>query len=247
MKKLLPIQVEIRSHSSDEKSALYSRFFKTAPGQYGEGDAFLGLTVPQTRSFVKKHITNMTLPNVTTLLESPYHEERLAGALSLVHFAKHHTYSTQELGEFYVKHTFGINNWDLIDVSSPHIIGPYLHDVLSPAEKDEFIHSHITSPNIWKVRIVLLASFYYIQQGDATLTVNLVKQTFTNRNDLIQKAGGWMLREVGKRVDRSILVDFLKHHAHEMPRTMLRYSIEHLGPSERAHYMAAARSSRVAQ
>jgi 3-methyladenine DNA glycosylase AlkD len=245
MKKLLPIQVELRSHASSEKASLYSRFFKTGPGQYGEGDVFLGLTVPTTRSCVKKHIRSMKLSDSTTLLESPYHEERLAGVLSLVHFSTHHTYSTREVAECYLKNVQHINNWDLVDVSSGYIIGPYLSEVLTPIEKDTFVKEYITSPNIWKVRIVLLASLYFIMRRDATLTLELVGQTMNHKHDLIHKASGWMLREVGKRVSQSQLLSFLDEHAHHMPRTMLRYSIEHLTPTMRTHYMKMSETAQT--
>jgi 3-methyladenine DNA glycosylase AlkD len=134
---------------------------------------------------------------------------------------------------FYIKHLAHVNNWDLVDTSAGYIVGEYLHerprDVLFTLAKNE---------NVWQRRVAIVSTFNFIMKGDPSTTILIAEELLHDKHDLIQKAVGWMLREVGKRVDRKVLLDFLDNHAHEMPRTMLRYSLEHLPPEQRAHYMA---------
>jgi 3-methyladenine DNA glycosylase AlkD len=235
---LLPIQKALRAQTDTEKVAVFARFFKTGPGQYGEGDLFLGLKVPITRGIVKSYINEMTLERVAQLLESPYHEERLAAVLTLVSFAKHQTHPIKALATFYLAHMHGINNWDLIDVSSSQIIGPYLFDILTEKDRQVFLANSLRSDNIWSVRVAVLACFYGLRRGGVNEALDVATQLRNHPHDLIHKAVGWMLREVGKQVGREILLTYLDLHAHELPRTTLRYAIEHLDASTRKRYMA---------
>ena len=220
-----------------EKIKIYQGFFKTSKGEYGEGDVFLGLTVPQTRGLVKKYAPTMTLDDVDILLADKHHEVRLAGVLILVYFAQQKIYPLKELARFYMQHVPGINNWDLIDTSSEHIIGPYIQHELTHEERVDFITQCMASSNLWINRIIVLASFHQIKQGNAKLTIYIAERMLSHKHDLIHKAIGWMLREVGKRCSLEELRGFLDQYAREMPRTMLRYAIEKMSPEERQKYM----------
>lgn len=231
------IKEEILALKNPEKIKIYQGFFKTGQGEYGEGDVFLGLTVPQTRGLVKKYAPTMTLDDVDTLLADKHHEVRLAGVLILVYFAQQKIYSLKELARFYMQHVSGINNWDLIDTSSEHIIGPYIQHELAHEERVDFITQCIASSNLWINRIIVLASFHQIKQGNGKLTIYIAERMLSHKHDLIHKAIGWMLREVGKRCSLEELRGFLDQYAQEMPRTMLRYAIEKMSPEERQKYM----------
>ncbi len=229
---------EMFSRENPERARLSQRFFKTGKGEYGEGDIFLGLTVPQTRGLVKKYAPDMTLNDVDTLLADKHHEIRLAGVLILVYFGQKKKYPLKELARFYMQHVSGINNWDLIDTSSEHIIGPYIQHELSHEERVDFITQCIASSNLWINRIIVLASFYQIKQGNAKLTIYIAERMLTHKHDLIHKAIGWMLREVGKRCSIEELRGFLDQYAPKMPRTMLRYAIEKMDETERKKYLS---------
>jgi 3-methyladenine DNA glycosylase AlkD len=153
------IQKDLRSKADAKKSALLARFFKTGPGEYAEGDKFLGLTVPMTRAIIKKYAHDATLDDVDQLIKSEYHEERLTALLILVFFAKHNKYSMSVLGKFYMSHVQYINNWDLVDLSSPHIIGPYVCDYMAHDERKQFIDDCIASAHLWTVRIIVIVAF----------------------------------------------------------------------------------------
>ncbi len=234
---MIPIISEIHSMRNPEKIKIYQGFFKTSKGEYGEGDVFLGLTVPQTRGLVKKYAPTMTLDDVDILLADKHHEVRLAGVLILVYFAQQKIYPLKELARFYMQHVPGINNWDLIDTSSEHIIGPYIQHELTHEERVDFITQCMASSNLWINRIIVLASFHQIKQGNAKLTIYIAERMLSHKHDLIHKAIGWMLREVGKRCSLEELRGFLDQYAREMPRTMLRYAIEKMSPEERQKYM----------
>jgi 3-methyladenine DNA glycosylase AlkD len=229
---------EIHSLKNPEKIDIYQGFFKTGKWEYGEGDVFLGLTVPQTRGLVKKYAPEMTLEDADVLLADKHHEIRLAGVLILVYFAQKKKYPLKELARFYMQHVSGINNWDLIDTSSEHIIGPYIQHELSHEERVDFITQCIASSNLWINRIIILASFHQIKQGNGKLTIYIAERMLTHKHDLIHKAVGWMLREVGKRCSVDELRGFLDQYAPKMPRTMLRYAIEKMGEAERKKYLS---------
>lgn len=190
-----------------------------------------------TRKVVQSYIAEASFETVEVLLESEYHEERLAGVLILVEWAKKKKVPITELARFYMQHRECINNWDLVDTSAEHIIGPYIESRLTHAEGVSFIESCISSEHLWTNRIIILASFYQIKHGNESLTFSLVPRFLSHPHDLIHKACGWMLREVGKRVSEEKLCEFLDTYSTKMPRTMLRYAIERLDMETKIQYM----------
>lgn len=228
------IQAALRAQIDPAKAAFYPRFFKTKPGQYGEGDKFLGVSVPKTRSAIKPFHT-LPLAEAKQLLQSEWHEDRLAALLILVwQYPRADVVKQQEIYEFYLSHSDRINNWDLVDCSAEHIIGPYLNN---RPEKMTVLTRLAKSESLWERRIAMLATFHYIKQGRADEALTIIDILLHDDQDLIRKATGWMLREIGKRVNRSVLTAYLDQHAHNMPRTTLRYAIEHLSPEQKLHYM----------
>lgn len=174
---------------------------------------------------------------VETLLQSKYHEERLAGVLLLAGFAKNKTFSVGQICHFYMEHAACVNNWDLVDVSSEPIIGPYLAE-LPKEQRTDFVERCIATPHLWTNRMIIIATFYDIKQGKAKSIFAIAPRFFTHPHDLIHKATGWMLREAGKRVSEEQLCEFLDTHTKNMPRTMLRYAIERLDEPKRKTYLA---------
>lgn len=208
-----------------------SRFFKTGPGEYGEGDVFLGVRVPQTRAVVRRH-RGMSFDEIDGLLDDPVHEHRLAGLLLLVDAARR---DPEEAATRYLAavRRGRVDNWDLVDSSSEHLLGGWLYD------RDRSLLDELAaSPVLWERRVAVLATFAFIKKGDASTTLALAERLLDDSHDLMHKAVGWMLREVGKRVSRETLLGFLDAHAARMPRTMLAYATEHLPPEQRAHYRA---------
>ena len=233
---LVELQKDLRYHSQPERAVNSQRFFKTGPGEYGEGDQFLGITVPNTRLIAKKYI-DLPLKELEELLSSPWHEERLTALHIMVYrFNKSDEETQKELYEFYLMHTHRINNWDLVDTSARDIVGGYIyaHQELLP-RLDQLSRSKL----LWERRIAIIATFYFLGKGEPDITIMLSEALLHDTEDLIHKAVGWMLREAGKRCGEDVLLDFLNQHAYEMPRTMLRYSIEHLSESTRQKYLRA--------
>lgn len=220
---------ELTSLKNEEKIPIYQNFFKTGKGQYGEGDIFYGLTVPQQRKLAKKY-KDIPLNDVKKLLNHKVHEFRLTGTLILVH--KYETSDNkEEIFNFYLNNTDGINNWDLVDISADKILGAHL------INKDKsLLYNFTKSDNLWERRMAIIATFYFIKNNKFQDTLKISKLLLNDKHDLIHKAVGWMLREVGKR-DQKTEEKFLNKHYREMPRTMLRYSIERLEESKRKHYM----------
>lgn len=217
------------------------RFFKTGPGEYGEGDVFLGVRVPATRKVAKQFAT-LPLKQIGELLDSPVHEERLAALLILnARFAAASKPRTRddaaraEMVEFYLDavRRGRVNNWDLVDASAEHIIGPWLLD-----QDRTLLFQLAQRDSLWERRVALLSTFAFIKAGDASTTLELAAKLLDDRRDLIQKALGWMLREVGKRVDPAVLTGFLDVYAPSMGRTALSYAAEHLSPELRTAYRA---------
>ncbi|MBL9117868.1 MAG: DNA alkylation repair protein [Verrucomicrobiaceae bacterium] len=213
------------------------RFFKTGPGEYGEGDKFLGLKVPTTRSFLPD-TDSLLLNELEELLHSDWHEERLLALLALV---RRYKKARKDLGlreaivAFYLKNTRWINNWDLVDTSAPHILGEWLFD------RDRAVLRRLArSKDLWEQRIAVLATQAFIRKGDFDLTLELCHELLSHKHDLMHKACGWMLREIGNR-DVHVLLAFLDRHAHLMPRTMLRYAIEKLPEKQRMHVLATSK------
>ena len=230
---LTQLKSDLQSLSNPEKILVFKRFFKTGPGQYGAGDRFLGLTTPQIRSLVKKYWQNLSLTDLDHLLQSPYHEHRTVALACLNNlFQKSDSKSQKTIFDFYLRHTSRINNWDLVDISCPHIVGAYLLE-----QKDRSILYQLAkSSSLWEKRISLISTLAFIRQNQFEDTLNLALILITDPHDLIHKAIGWMLREVGKR-DLKTLLNFLDHHAASLPRTALRYAIERLPQSQRQHYL----------
>ncbi len=214
-----------------ERAKHSKRFFKTGPGEYGEGDRFLGLTVPDLRRLARS-CTDLALQDLRALLRSPVHEERLLALLVLVaRFRKGGPPQQKRIYDFYMRHRRGVNNWDLVDGSAPHIVGAYL------ADKDRSIlYQFARSRDLWERRIAILATYHFIRHDDFGDTLQIAEQLLADKEDLIQKAVGWMLREVGKR-DGKAQKTFLKQHYRHMPRTMLRYAIERFPAAERQRYL----------
>ena len=217
---------------ADPETALgQAKFFKTGPGEYGAGDVFLGVRVPAVRSVVKR-FRGLPLDQIDALLDDAEHEHRAAGALLLV--AAYPSDSERVVQRYLAAVRRGrINNWDLVDASSEFIIGPWL------LERDRaLLHELAASDSLWERRVAVLATFEFIKHGDPSTTLELAEKLLGDREDLMQKAVGWMLREAGKRVSRETLTGFLDRHAAAMPRTMLGYATEHLDPGDRARYRA---------
>jgi 3-methyladenine DNA glycosylase AlkD len=228
---------------SDPKRAEGSqRFFKTGKGQYGEGDVFLGITMPALRAYCKKCQTEIgvlkqgeeTSPllvnTIEKLLQNKYHEVRMAGVLLLISLAKN---EPKKAFETYVANTGvgkGINNWDLIDVATPRVIGPLV------SKNKQLLDKWIKSPDLWVNRMAVLATAYEISRGNPGLILEMAPKLTAHKHDLIHKAVGWMLREMGKRCGEKYLIEFLDMYSPRLPRTMLRYAIERLDGKKKEKY-----------
>lgn len=225
---------QFRAQGNPERAAGALRFFKTGPGEYGEGDQFLGLTVPQVRSMLLQ-TNDLTEADVLELLRSKWHEERLLALLILVRrFEKERKDEAlrERIVKLYLANTKWINNWDLVDTSAPQIVGGWL------LTRDRAVLSKLAKSKIlWEQRIAVLATLTFIRKGQFGDTMRLSEQFLTHEHDLMHKACGWMLREAGKR-DVEVLRMFLDEHATRMPRTMLRFAIEKLPDAERRKYLA---------
>ncbi len=230
---LKAVRAELAKSADSRKAKILAGFFKTGKGEYAEGDIFLGITVPKTRLIAIKYSGLLTLAQLSSLLSSPFHEERLAALLILKErYARGNDSERSRIYLLYLANTRFINNWDLVDLSAEHIVGAWLKD-----KSKQPLLRLIKSRIIWERRIALLASFHYIKAGESALTLRLVKRVLDDRHDLMHKAAGWMLREVGKRCSRNILKEFLKANYNRLPRTALRYAIEHFPEKERLRYL----------
>ena len=228
------IKSDLRELATPEWAMNSAWFFKTGPGQYGEGDQFLGITVPDQRKVAQKY-KDLSLRDAERLLASKWHEERLTALIILVNqFKKADLPKKKEIYEFYLSHTARINNWDLVDTSARDIVGGYIYynQELLPT-----LDHLAISKSLWERRIAIIATFYFLMKGEPDVTITLSKVLLQDKEDLMHKAVGWMLREMGKRCDRQVLIGFLDQYAHEMPRTTLRYAIEHLDPQTRKKYL----------
>ena len=213
-----------------------ARFFKTGPGEYGEGDKFRGLTVPQVRSIEKTYRKLVDLDAAVDLLASDYHEDRLLALLLMNYlFARGDDHQKKKVYEAYLANTAWINNWDLVDASARFIVGPFVE----PRDRS-ILYKLAESANLWERRIAVIATYHLIKQNDFADILRLAEILINDRQDLIQKAVGWMLREAGKQ-NEAVLIGFLDNYAAKMPRTMLRYSIEKLPEGLRQDYMSRAK------
>jgi 3-methyladenine DNA glycosylase AlkD len=239
MSMVTDIRKEIIDAGDPEKAVFLQRFFKTGKGEYGYGDIFLGLTVPQSRAIARKY-KDLPLGEVEALLKSKYHEERLIALFLLVHnFKSGDEDVRKEIFDFYLSHTAYINNWDLVDSSAGYIVGEYLSisPRVSPGRNINILKQLASSKSLWERRIAIIATFAYIYKGRYEETFAVAELLLDDKEDLIHKAVGWMLREVGKRVSREEEEKFLLKHYKVMPRTMLRYAIEHFPEEERKRYL----------
>lgn len=217
---------ELESLVDKKKAKILAKYFKTGKGEYGEGDVFIGITVPDMRRAALRY-TATPLTEIQRLLESPIHEYRFTALLIL-------TYQplTKEIYDFYLNNTKYINNWDLVDVSASLIVGKYLFD-----KKKNILKLLAKSKNLWERRIAIIATHYFIKQKDLDTSLEIVELLLEDKHDLIHKSVGWTLREIGK-VDEERLVEFLHVHKKKIRRTTLRYAIERFSPDERKTFMA---------
>jgi 3-methyladenine DNA glycosylase AlkD len=229
---LTAVRNALRDAGSPKDAVFLQRFFKTGPGQYGEGDQFLGIRVPATRTLARR-FADLPLPDVEKLLHDKFHEARLLALVLLVgRYERGDDAERQRVYRLYLANTDRINNWDLVDLSAPDIVGAHL-ETRSRAPLDKLA----TSKSLWERRIAIVATYWFIRLRQFDDTFRIATALLDDKHDLIHKAVGWMLREVGKR-DESALERFLDRHAKTMPRTALRYSIERMTPERRRHYMA---------
>lgn len=228
---LADLKKDLLKLKDPQKAKLLGRYFKTGSGGYGEGDRFLGVVVPLQRRLAKKY-PDLTFPKLQNLLDSKFHECRLTALFILT--AQYHKAGgrrRQQIVKFYLKNKRRINNWDLVDLSAPQILGDYL---LTNDRK--IIYRLAESKLLWDRRIAVLATFAFISHGQSGDSLRIAKRLLSDPHDLIHKAVGWMLREVGKR-DLAVLEKFLESYATKMPRTMLRYAIEKFPEGKRRHYL----------
>jgi len=225
------ISKRIRELADKDRARELRRFFKTGPGEYGEGDLFLGIRVPVLRKLTRD-FQDLGLRETEKLLHSKYHEERLMALLILKDkFSGAEESRRKTIYELYLGNTLYVNNWDLVDVSAEHIVGAYLVD-----KNRQPLSRLALSAELWERRIAIIATFHYIKNDDFSSTLEIAELLLNDNEDLIHKAVGWMLREVGKR-DLPAEESFLKKHYRAMPRTMLRYAIEKLPESRRQAYL----------
>jgi 3-methyladenine DNA glycosylase AlkD len=219
---------------TQERAEHSKYFFKTEPGQYGEGDIFWGLSVPEMRN-IAKEFYDLDLKDVVELLKSEIHELRLIGLTILVEKYQKVRVETERklIYNFYIKYRAAANNWDLVDLSVYKIMGDYL--VRNP-KKRTILYKFIKSKNMWERRLAMVSTMAFIRNGESKDVLNLAESLLNDKEDLMHKASGWMLRELGKR-DEKILTNFLDKNVREMPRTMLRYAIEKFSETKRQKYL----------
>ena len=225
------IQTHLRSIADPATAVIAQRFFKTAPGQYGAGDVFLGIKVPTLRALVKT-FRDAPLKTIGALLKSARHEERFFALLLLMNFYQRGGAADKQAAyDLYLTHTAHINNWDLVDVSAPHIVGDFLAD-----KSRQVLYALVASESLWERRIAIISTLHFIRRNEFADTLCLAEHLQGDTHDLIHKAVGWMLREVGKR-DLAAEEVFLQQHCRTMPRTMLRYAIERFPEARRRQYL----------
>lgn len=250
MEKITAKEIEglLKEERKDKQRDHLMRFFKTGKGEYGEGDRFLGLKVPQTRAIVKEAKLRVELPEIERLLYSKWHEVRLCALLLLVeemkanvpkkrdseHTLRRKAERREEIARFYLRHARQANNWDLVDLSCEYVLGVWLR--LSDDENYDILYRLAESDNLWEQRIAIVTTLDFIRNGIFQPTLNLSDNLINHPHDLIHKAIGWVLREIGKR-DRDMLLDYLEKNFNRLPRTSLRYAIERLPEDERQYWL----------
>jgi 3-methyladenine DNA glycosylase AlkD len=227
------IEKKLKKLGSARRARASVWFFKTGEGEYGHGDVFVGTTAPENEK-IAREFSELPMGEIEKLLKNKIHECRMVALRVLVHRYQHGDEKMKtRIAKFYLAHTRGINNWDLVDVSAPKIIGDYLL-----ARDRSILYKLAKSKNIWERRIAILATFAFIRNGETKDVFTLAEMLLSDKEDLMHKAVGWMLRETGKRCSRSVLVKFINQNKAQMPRTTLRYAIEHFYPSERKNFLA---------
>ena len=254
MKKITAYEIEclLKEERNEKQRDHLMRFFKTGEGEYGEGDKFLGLKVPQTRSIVKEAKLGVELPDIEKLLYSEWHEVRLCGLLLLVEEMKANVPKKndsdqtlrkkaerrEKIAKFYLQHARQANNWDLVDLSCQYVLGTYLR--LLEKEDYEILYRLTASDNLWEQRIAIVTTLEFIRNGVFKPTVRIADMLIHHPHDLIHKAIGWTLREIGKR-DREELLNYLEKNFTCLSRTSLRYAIEHFPEKERKYWLTRPR------
>ncbi len=228
---LSKLKSDLRAVALPEKAAFFPRFFKTGPGEYGEGDQFLGVKVPEQRKIAKRY-QRLPLDQVSLLLDSPFHEERLTALFILIHqFLKGSEREQEQIFDLYVEKRARVNNWDLVDSSAHHILGAWLEH-----RNRDLLDQWARQGGLWERRIAIIATFRYLRQNEFADSLRIAEILLEDDHDLIHKAVGWTLREVGKR-DLEVEKAFLEAHGPKMPRTALRYAIERFPNAERKEYL----------
>jgi len=229
---LRDLQTALQTLANPSKRLALQRFFKTEKGEYAEGDVFLGITVPEQRKLIKQFLT-LPLKDIEKLLQNNIHEYRFCALLLLIHhYQKGNNQTKAKVLEIYVRSSSQwINNWDLVDISAPPIMGDFVFNSGAGILLKRFSESG----SLWQRRIAIVSTLYFIRRGEFQPTLKVCEQLLLDQHDLIHKSCGWMLREVGKR-NEMILLDFLETHHQIMPRTMLRYAIEKLSPDQKKHF-----------
>jgi len=225
------LKKELQELADEKQAEILQRFFKTGKGEYGEGDIFLGIKVPVQRNLAKKY-SGLSLPKIQELLKSGVHEHRLTGLIILSNKYKQSGKEDKaNIFNFYLKNTKNINNWDLVDLSAPNIVGDFLFD-----KKKNILYDLARSEDLWERRIAIISTLNFIRKNEFQDALALSEILLNDKHDLIHKAVEWMLREVGKK-NEEILEEFLKQHYKDMPRTMLRYAIERFDEEKRKAYL----------
>ncbi len=218
---------DLKKHSSSERARISARFFKTGKGEYGEGDVFIGLTVPEQRLIARKY-SDADFKDLERLFTSKIHEHRLTALLILVEQFK--GFHDKEIVDFYLRNTKGVNNWDLVDLSADKILGEYLAD-----REKSLLYKLAKSDSLWERRISIIATFAFIKRNKFADTLKIAEILLKDKHNLIHKAVGWMLREIGKR-DKKTMLAFLRKHHKTMPRVTLSYACERLSPAEKKQF-----------
>lgn len=230
---IVAILSDLQSLANPDKAKIFARFFKTGPGQYGEGDKFYGIMTQPLVKLTDRYWQKLDFNDIDQLLQNPYHECRTIAVSSLrreFQKTKDPKFKKQ-IFDFYLAHTSRLNNWDLVDISAPHIVGNYLLH-----QPRQILYQLAKSDLLWDRRISIIATYTFIRQGEFADTLEISKILMTDRHDLIHKAVGWMLREIGKK-DLPTLIKFLDQFTPQLPRTTLRYAIEKLPEQKRQHYL----------
>ncbi|MEK7651829.1 MAG: DNA alkylation repair protein [Patescibacteria group bacterium] len=239
MSEYIKLTSELKKKANPAKAKILQGFFKTKPGEYGAGDIFLGITVPEIRK-IANHFSKLSLLDIQKLLSSKIHEYRLiALEILVIQYERTDDLQTKKkIVQAYIKNRKSINNWDLVDLSAPYILGDWFRE-----KNKALLYRWAGSKNIWEKRIAIITTFEFIKHGQFTDTLKISKLLLNDKHDLIQKAVGWMLREVGKKSLKTEK-EFLDIHYKRMPRTMLRYAIERMSKKDKAHYMKKVQSKR---